>query len=177
MLHVRASRPGYLAAGRTPSCQMLLPPPRQKKPPCLYEAWGRSVSCLLEISRCFSNFLPIARLSQEVNTNRTCKVKALLVQNKVHWPAVVNVVLTLRVRKGRWILSSWTAVSASLRTHLRGSSSVIVKLLLLCIVPHGIETSVLTRRDESRLKCAEIVVFRSVEWDLLVRIRRIMRLD
>jgi hypothetical protein len=49
----------------------------------------------------FLNFLPIARLSQEVNTNRTCKGKALLGQNKVHWPAVVNVVLTLRVRKGR----------------------------------------------------------------------------
>ena len=44
-------------------------------------------------------------------------------------------------------------------------------------MPYGIETSVLTRRDESRLNCVEIVVFRSVEWDLFVRIRRIMRLD
>jgi len=44
-------------------------------------------------------------------------------------------------------------------------------------VPHGIETSVLTRRGESRLKCAEIVVFKNVERDLVVRMRRIMRLD
>jgi len=34
VLHVRASRPGYLAAGRTPSCQMMLNPPPQKKPLC-----------------------------------------------------------------------------------------------------------------------------------------------
>jgi len=134
VLHVKASRPGY------------------KKPLCLYEAWGRNVSFLLEISRCFSNFWPIAWLSQEVNTNLTCKGKALLVQNKVHWPAVVNVVLTLRVHKGRWILSSWTAISASLRTHLRGSSWVIVKLLLLCTVPHGTETSVLTRKRRKEVK-------------------------
>jgi hypothetical protein len=44
-------------------------------------------------------------------------------------------------------------------------------------VPYGIETSVLTRRDESRLQCAKIVVFRSVERDVFVRIRRIMRLE
>lgn len=150
---------------------------RQKKPTCLYEAWGHNVSFFLEISRCFSNIWPIVRLSREVNTNRTCKGKALLVQRKIQWPAVVNVVWVLRVCKGRWILSSWTTVSASLRTHLRGSSWVIVKLLLLCTVPYGIETSVLTRRDESRLQCAKIVVFRSVERDVFVRIRRIMRLE